>query len=65
MSTSPPSTNGAASQIEWIRSPVAIDAFVARRTRAQCRGVLRRDRLLEPARVVGLEGGRDLGRGVR
>ena len=34
MSTSPPSTNGAASQIEWIRSPVAIEAFVARRTRA-------------------------------
>ena len=30
MSTSPPSTNGAASQIAWIRSPVAIDAFVAR-----------------------------------
>ena len=34
MSTSPPSTNGIASQIVWIRSPVAIEVFVARRTRA-------------------------------
>ncbi len=34
MSTLPSSTNGTASQIVWSRSPVAIDRFVARRTRA-------------------------------
>src|SRR6476620_7558073 len=41
MSTSPPSMNGAASHTAWIRSPVAIDVAVARRTRlsaAACSG---------------------------
>ena len=34
MSTLPPSMNAGASQIEWIRSPVAIEVAVAARTRA-------------------------------
>ena len=34
MSTLPPSMNAGASQIEWIRSPVAIEMVVAARTRA-------------------------------
>ena len=65
MSTLPPSMNGAASQIAWIRSPVAIDVFGRAPDARQGGRVLGRDRLLDPARCVWLEGDRELGRRVR
>ena len=64
MSTLPPSMNGGASQIEWIRSPVAIEMSWQPEPGERGR-VLGRDGLLDPAWGIRLECDRDLGGDVR
>ena len=64
MSTSPPSMNGAASHTEWIRSPVAIDVLVARRTRASAAAFSGGTGSSIQRGANGSSADRDLGRGV-
>ena len=65
MSTLPPSMNGAASQIAWIRSPVAIDVPVARRTRARAAAFSGGTGSSIQRGAIRLERDRELGRRVR